>query len=518
MDLLRFTTAGSVDDGKSTLIGRLLYDSQAVYEDQVAAARRVTRAGSPGPLDFALLTDGLRAEREQGITIDVAYRYFSTPRRKFIIADAPGHEQYTRNMATAASNADLAVILIDARRGVLPQSRRHACIASLLGIPHIILAVNKMDQVDFRETVYRDICAEFTEFAASGLETQVEFIPVSALDGDNVVTRSTRMPWYSGPSLLERLETIRLPEPDIAAEFRFPVQYVVRKGDFRGYAGRIASGAVSVGDPVSVAGSARASRVKSIVTWEGETARVFAPMSVTICLEDEIDISRGDLVVSPDFPPQIASTLQVRIVWMNERPLLPGRVYLMKHACSTLRARVDVAMERMDINSLRTETAESLGLNEIGQVTLRVERPLAWDPYRRNRSTGALILIDPVTNETVGAGMILSGLAESIDKGPVGEAERGQRHGHRAAVLIAGDEGRAMELERALFDAGLHAVLVSGIPESQLPTAVLALYKSGAVVILPGPAPELPLQIYSIDLAGSEQPFEPTLLKRLALN
>ena len=521
-DLLRFTTAGSVDDGKSTLIGRLLFDSRAVYEDQVAAARRVTRAGSAGPLDFALLTDGLRAEREQGITIDVAYRYFSTPKRKFIIADAPGHEQYTRNMATAASNADLAVILIDARHGVLPQSRRHAYIASLLGIPRLIVAINKMDQVHFSEEVYRSICAEFKEYAAAGLNAEAEFIPISALEGDNVVGRSARAPWYDGPSLLERLETVPLPPIDRAAGFRFPVQYVIRTGDFRGFAGRIASGSVAPGDRLRVAGSGRESIVKRIVTWDGDVAQAFAPMSVTLCLEDEIDVSRGDMLASPKVPPRLSAAIEVNLVWMNERPLRPGRAYLMKHSANTLRARADETMERVDVNTLETEAAESLAMNEIGRVTLRLERPLAWDPYLDNRTTGAVILIDPVTNETVGAGMIVGGAAESSEKGPVRDAERQLRNGHRAALILAGGDDEATRIERGLFEAGIHAFLLRrDLPDALFGPLVASLYRSGAVVIAAGPAPQLSPGTLLIDICreypGQEASLVLLILKRLAV-
>ncbi len=515
-DLLRFTTAGSVDDGKSTLIGRLLYDSRAVYEDQVAAARRVTRAGSAGALDFSLLTDGLRAEREQGITIDVAYRYFSTPKRKFIIADAPGHEQYTRNMATAASNADLAVILIDARHGVLPQSRRHAYIASLLGIPRVIAAINKMDQVQFGEQIYRSICAEFKAYATAGLNAEVEFIPISALDGDNVVERSVRMPWYEGPSLLERLETVPLPAIDRAAGFRFPVQYVIRAGDFRGFAGRIAAGSIRPGDRLRVAGSGRESRVRRIVSWEGDLEQAFAPMSVTLCLEDEIDISRGDMLVSPQSPPRLSAALEVNLVWMNERPLRPGRAYLLKHSASVLRARADETMERVDVNTLETEPAESLSMNEIGRVMLRLERPLAWDPYLENRATGALILIDAVTNETVGAGMIVAAGGDASETGPVRDAERQLRNGHRAAVVNASDENQATRIERALFGAGIHAFLLQrDIPDAQFVSSAHALYKSGAVVILAGSPPPLP-GLYTIDMTR-EYTSDNELLVRIIL-
>ena len=525
-DLLRFTTAGSVDDGKSTLIGRLLYDSQAVYEDQVAAARRVTRAGSAGPLDFALLTDGLRAEREQGITIDVAYRYFSTPRRKFIIADAPGHEQYTRNMATAASNADLAVILIDARRGVLPQSRRHAYIASLLGIPRLIVAVNKMDQVDFSQAVYDSIRQEFADYAARlGSDVgcgEVEFIPLSALDGDNVVERSPRIPWYGGPSLLERLETVPLSEPGRGAGLRFPVQYVIRAGDFRGFAGRIAAGVLRPGDTVVALPSGRQTRIKSIVTWEGELQEAGAPLSVTVCLEDELDIGRGDLLISPDHRPSSSAAIEATLVWMNQKPLRPGRAYLLKHAATTARVRVDAAIHRIDMRTLQPAAAESLELNDIGRATLRLERPLAFDSYPENRATGSLILIDPITNETVAAGMIARAVKEPLETEAVKTAERELRNGHRAALILLPDENAAASLERALFQAGIYTVIVPSVsPDSRLVSSLLLLYEAGIAVLLSGPAPQALPDVYIIDLTNlveMDMKFVlPRVLKQLAI-
>src|SRR5215469_5760596 len=407
-ELLRFTTAGSVDDGKSTLIGRLLYDSKGVYEDQLASVRKATRNVTTGGLDLSLLTDGLRAEREQGITIDVAYRYFATPKRKFIIADTPGHEQYTRNMATGASTANLAVILIDARYGVLPQSRRHAYIATLLGIPHLMVTVNKMDLVDYREEVFTTIREEFTQFAQQLKARDLHYIPISALKGDNVVERSTRMPWYTGPTLLEHLETVPIAEDRNFADMRFPVQYVIRPNlDFRGFAGQVASGVIRHGDSVTVLPSGRSSRVKSIVTRDGDLEEAFTPMSVTVCLEDEIDISRGDMLVHSPNLAHAGRRFDATIVWMNQKPLVPNRPYVIKQATQVAQARVREIRSRIDVNTLERQEADELGLNEIGVVAVEAQRPLFFDPYRRNRGTGSFILIDPITNETLGAGMIL---------------------------------------------------------------------------------------------------------------
>ena len=486
-ELLRFTTAGSVDDGKSTLIGRLLYDSQGVYEDQLAAARRVTRAGSPGALDLSLLTDGLRAEREQGITIDVAYRYFATPRRKFIIADAPGHEQYTRNMATAASGADLAVILIDARHGVVSQSRRHSYITWLLGIPRTIVAVNKMDRVDFSQEVFERIKNDFADYAARlGKAEGVEFIPLSALEGDNVVQRSSRMPWYGGPSLLERLETIPLPDASEGPGLRFPVQYVIRTGDFRGFAGRIASGSICVGDRVEALPSRRESRVRSIVTWEGEIPHAEAPLSVTVCLEDEIDIGRGDMLVHPEREPSNGRFFQATLVWMSVRALRTGRAYLLKQGAQIVRARVGTSIARVDISTLGESAVSGLALNEIGHAEIEVERPIAFDSYSRNRITGSFILIVPVTNETAAAGMILEARGAREVAGSVTQAEREHRNGHRAAVVVVPNGEVAADLERKLFESGLQAVLVAGdIPDNILLPVVLSLQKMGMITIIP---------------------------------
>jgi sulfate adenylyltransferase large subunit len=484
-DLLRFTTAGSVDDGKSTLIGRLLYDSQAVYEDQLVSVQQAsTRRAAAGGLDLSLLTDGLRAEREQGITIDVAYRYFSTPKRKFIIADAPGHEQYTRNMATAASTADLAIVLIDARHGVLPQSRRHAYIAALLGIPQMVVAINKMDQVGYSEEVYNRIRDEFTAYAAGlAVRDELQFIPISALEGDNVVRRSQSMPWYSGVSLLEYLETAPTAIVRDAEDLRFPVQYVIRSGDFRGFAGQIASGTLRPGDTLMALPSGRTSRIRSIVTWDGELPEASAPLSVTVRLEDEIDISRGDMLVTPDRVPSVSGSVQATLVWMTRRPLRAGRPYLLKHAAQTVRARVREDLRRIDIGTLAEEPVSTLALNEIGRAVLVAERPLFFDPYRVHRTTGSLILIDPITNETVAAGMITGEAAGGAASEQVTEQERQLRNGHRAAIIVVESDETALMLERKLFDLGLHAIWLRN-PASAGQTEVLAVYNSGAVVIL----------------------------------
>ena len=494
-ELLRFTTAGSVDDGKSTLIGRLLYDSKGVYEDQLASVRKATRNLSTNGLDLSLLTDGLRAEREQGITIDVAYRYFSTPRRKFIIADTPGHEQYTRNMATGASTANLAIILIDARYGVLPQSRRHAFLATLLGIPHLVVAINKMDLMEFREDVFARIRRDFSAFL-SQIETQIDssaitYIPISALDGDNVVNRSPRTPWYHGPALLEHLETVPIARDINTTDLRFPVQYVIRPNlDFRGFAGTLASGVLRKGDRVTVLPSGRGSRVKSIVTWEGELDEAFAPMSVAVCLEDEIDISRGDMLALPGNLPHAARRFDATVVWMNQKPLEPNRSYLIKHTTQVTQARVREIRYRIDVNTLEHQPARRLELNAIGVVSVEAQRPLLFDPYRQNRFTGSFILIDPITNETMGAGMILQAAASEGAAGPVTDDERRLARGHAPlAICLPPDRvDLAWLLERRLFDQG-YTVHVIQEPES-LRQAVLTALDAGLIAIVApaGPA------------------------------
>jgi sulfate adenylyltransferase large subunit len=482
-ELLRFTTAGSVDDGKSTLIGRLLYDSKGVYEDQLASVRKATKNLTTDGLDLSLLTDGLRAEREQGITIDVAYRYFATAKRKFIIADTPGHEQYTRNMATGASTANLAIILIDARYGVLPQSRRHAYIATLLGIPHLMVAVNKMDLVDYREEVFDNIRGEFTAFAEQLKVRDIQFIPISALKGDNVVQASALTPWYTGPNLLEHLETVPIAHDRNLDEMRFPVQYVIRPNlDFRGFGGQVASGVIRRGDPITVLPSGRTSRVKSIVTWEGDLEEAFAPMSVTVCLENEIDISRGDMLVHGHNAPHSGRRCEATVVWMNQKPLEPHRPYLLKHTTQLVHARVRDIRHRVDINTLGHQRASQLQLNEIGVVSIEAQRPIFFDAYRKNRATGAFILIDPITNETLGAGMIIGPDAHQ-HLGPVTPAERLARIGHRPYMihLAHGDFELARIVERHLFDMGYLVHIIDDAAD--LNQAIRTSFEAGLVSI-----------------------------------
>jgi sulfate adenylyltransferase large subunit len=402
-DLLRLTTAGSVDDGKSTLIGRLLHDAKGAYEDQLKSAIR------GGEIDFSLLTDGLRAEREQGITIDVAYRYFATPKRKFILADTPGHEQYTRNMATGASTAELAIILCDAQRGLTTQSRRHAYIASLLGIPHFVIAVNKMDLVDYDQDVFRQIRAEFEPFLHRVGAKDPYFLPLSALKGDNVVTASKTMPWFGGPCLLEHLETVETAAHSAELPFRMAVQRVLRPDqNFRGYAGQIASGTVRPGDEVLAQPSGRKTRVKRVVTFDGDLEQANAPMSVTLTLEDEIDISRGDMI-SNGAQPHAVRAFDAMMVWFDSHLLDPGHDYFVKHTAQTIPARVELVKHRVNVGTLAHEPASDLSMNEIGVVRINTARPLFVDPYKINRGTGSFVLIDRHTNATAGAGMILAG-------------------------------------------------------------------------------------------------------------
>jgi len=416
MEMLRFATAGSVDDGKSTLIGRLLYDTKAIFEDQLEAVEASSQRMGMEYTNLALLTDGLRAEREQGITIDVAYRYFATPRRKFIIADTPGHIQYTRNMVTGASTADVALVLVDVRNGVVEQSRRHAFIASLLRIPHLVLCVNKMDLVDFDRDAFERVKHEFRDFATKLDVNDLTVIPVSALNGDNVVERSANMPWYQGPSLLHHLEEVHIASDRNLIDCRFPVQYVIRPQrddfhDYRGYAGKVAGGVFKPGDEVVVLPSGFTSRIAHIDTYDGPVAEAFPPMSVTIRLEDEIDISRGDMLARPGNQPAVVQDVDAMVCWMSESSVLEaGRKLVVKHTTRTAKVVVRELQYRLDVNTLhRDETAERLGLNEIGRIQFRSQLPLFVDEYRRNRSTGSFILIDEVTNATVGAGMILGG-------------------------------------------------------------------------------------------------------------
>ena len=479
-DLLRFSTAGSVDDGKSTLIGRLLYDTQSVYEDQV---RSIEGKGTtaPGQIDFALLSDGLRAEREQGITIDVAYRYFSTARRKFIIADTPGHEQYTRNMATGASTADAAVVLIDASKGVLIQSRRHAYIASLLRVRNVLVAVNKMDLIGYDEAKFRAIEADFSTVldqiaADTGNPVERIFVPVSALKGDNIVHKTDAMPWYKGPSLLELLEQLPSSADTRTAPFRFPVQRVSRPDHtFRGFAGQIASGTIRKGDAITVQPSGRSAKVERIVTWDGDLEEAVAPLSVTLVLDREVDISRGDLIVSAESPATVSRNIEAGLVWMDQRPLELNRRYLLKHTSQTVPVHVTAIKHRTDPGTLDHQPAHLLHMNDIGVATLNLLRPIALDAYGEIRGTGAFILVDAETNGTVAAGMtrIAHGLAQAgapllADTwGPVTAGEREARWGHRGGVLeLTGPKELIDAIERSLFERGAATVRIEADDEA----------------------------------------------------
>lgn len=485
-DLLRLLTAGSVDDGKSTLIGRLMFDSKMLYEDQLAAlekdSKRMGHAGED--IDYALLLDGLKAEREQGITIDVAYRYFSTARRKFIIADTPGHEQYTRNMITGGSTANLAIILIDATKGVITQTRRHTFLVSLLGIKHVVLAVNKMDLVDFSRQVFDDICADYENFVTRLDIPDVEFIPLSALKGDNVVDISSRMPWYHGKSMLEFLETVHVASDRNYDDFRFPVQYVLRPDrDFRGFSGQMASGIINEGDPVMALPSRKTSRIKSIVTYNGNVKKAFPPQSVTLVLEDEIDISRGEMLVKPDNLPRTDRHFEAMLVWMDEDPMEVSTQFFLKHTTHTARARIDMLRHKVDVNTLEKSEIEHLELNEIGRVVLTTSKPVFFDPYKKNKNTGSFVLIHPVTNNTVAVGMILDKLESKnlpsritdTDKEKIRAgkslipAESRQAKLNQKGVTIwftglhgSGKNELAFSLEKKLFDSGATVILLDG--------------------------------------------------------
>ncbi len=489
MDLLRFTTAGSVDDGKSTLIGRLLYDSKAIFQDQLEAVEQASRSRGDDYVDLALLTDGLRAEREQGITIDVAYRYFATPKRKFIIADTPGHIQYTRNMVTGASTAELAVILIDARKGVVTQSKRHSFIATLLRIPHLLIAINKMDLVDYSQEVYNRIVAQFREFAVKLNAQDVVYIPVSALHGDNVVTKSPNMPWYDGPTLLHHLESVNVGASRNLVDFRFPVQYVIRPHqDFRGFAGQIASGRIRPGEEVVVLPSGQKSRVRAIVTMDGELEEAVAGDSVVLTLEDEIDISRGDMIVRARNLPQKANQVDAILCWMSEEPLDPSRPYWVQHTTRTVKGFITELNYRIDVDTMHRQPAETLALNEIGRIQLTATQPLFYDRYQLNRATGGFILIDPFTNNTVAAGMIRGKSRQVTDlvETPVALPDRRksshvvwervgitremreQLNGHKAGVLWftglsgSGKSTVARRLEQRLFQLGCRTFFLDG--------------------------------------------------------
>ena len=490
MDLLRFSTAGSVDDGKSTLIGRLLYDTKSIFEDQLEAVEEASRSrgghSGDGVPNLALLTDGLRAEREQGITIDVAYRYFATPKRKFIIADTPGHVQYTRNMVTGASTADLAVILIDAARGVQTQSRRHGFIASLLGLDHIVVVVNKMDLVGYDEAVFETIVDEFSAFAAKLQVHDLTFIPVSALVGDNVVERSDAMPWYEGSTFLHTLENVSIAGDRNLRDFRFPVQTVLRPdASFRGFAGTVASGAIRPGEEVLALPAGTRSTVRSVTTFDGDLDEARAGDAVVLTLDDEIDISRGDMLVKPGNLPTVSAELEAMVCWMAEEPLQSERHYLLRHTTREVRAFVDDVVYRVDVDSLHREDADALGLNEIGRIRVTTASPLFFDPYATNHPTGAFVLIDPYSNATVAAGMIrgeAQAPADVVEKAQVREAspnvvwegfnipreEREAAQDHQAAaVWFTGLSGSgkttiAREVERRLFERGIRTVLLDG--------------------------------------------------------
>jgi bifunctional enzyme CysN/CysC len=514
-ELCRFVAIGSVDDGKSTLIGRLLYDTGMVFEDQLEALEKGKRLDD-GTIDLSLLTDGLTAEREQGITIDVAYRYFATEKRKFIIADTPGHVQYTRNMVTGASTANVALILIDARKGVLEQSRRHAFVASLLGIPHLAVCVNKMDLVDFSEETFEQISADFHAYAKSmGLSFKtITCFPVSAKLGDNCVEESANTPWYKGESVLEHLENVPVAQDRDMEHFRFPVQYVIRPNlDYRGFAGEISSGVVKKGDTVVVLPSGKSSKVKAIDVYEGELDEAFTPQSVTIRLEDEIDVSRGDMLVHADDLPHVKRTFDADIVWMHETPLDRQKSYLIKHTTQHVRAEIRDVQFKVDMGSLENVPAETLGLNDIGRVTLACRRAVYFDPYRQNRATGAFIIVDSLTNSTVGAGMITGERGEAsqgldaamaelragssmMPKTQVSPRERVERLGQKGAtVWLTGLPGSgrwtlAYALERHLFDLGRAATVVDPTDASlsTMVTACKACTDAGLVTICAYPA------------------------------
>ncbi len=485
-DLLRLLTAGSVDDGKSTLIGRLMFDSKILYEDQLAALERDSkRIGHAGEeIDYALLLDGLKAEREQGITIDVAYRYFSTAKRKFIIADTPGHEQYTRNMITGGSTANLAIILIDATKGVITQTRRHTFIVSLLGIKHIVLAVNKMDLVGFQQETFENICSEYQNFVTQLDIPDVEFIPLSALKGDNVVELSEKMPWYHGKSLLEFLETVHISSDRNYNDFRFPVQYVLRPDrDFRGFSGKVASGIVKPGDTVMALPSQKTSKVKAIPTYDGNLEKAFPPQSVTLVLEDEIDISRGEMLVFPDNIPHIDRHFEAMLVWMEEKQLDLSTQFFLKQTTNTTRAQIDMIRYKVDVNTLQKSNVEKLSLNEIGRAVITTAKPIFFDPYKNNKNTGSFVLIDPVTNNTVAVGMILDKLESKklpsritdIDKAKIREGKslitqqnRENRLNQKGTTLWftglhgSGKNELAFSLEKKMFDEGATVVLLDG--------------------------------------------------------
>ena len=486
-ELLRFLTCGSVDDGKSTLIGRLFYDAKLIYEDTLKTLEQdsVTHGTTGGGFDPALFTDGLKAEREQGITIDVAYRYFSTTKRKFIIADTPGHEQYTRNMATGASTCDLAVILVDARHGVVRQTKRHSFIVSLLGIKHVLVAVNKMDLVGYSEEVFDNIRRDYKDFAARLDVPDLHFLPISALLGDNIVDPSKNMPWYRGATMMNFLDTVYIGSDRNLEDFRFPVQYVNRPHlDFRGFCGTIASGIVRKGDEVMALPSRKKSRVKSIVTFDGDLEEAFAPQSVTLTLEDEIDVSRGDMIVRPGNVPKLAQKFDAMVVWMHDDQMVPGKTYIFKQASKNVTGTISTMRYQVDVNTLHRQDAPTLKLNEIGRCSVSLSEPVCFDGYRRNRTTGAFIIVDRISNATLAAGMILNRTTgddrhDHWDDAPQSETlntelstvtleERSARFGQKPATILltgltgAGKTTIAYALERRLFDLGRAATVLDG--------------------------------------------------------
>ncbi len=496
-ELLRFLTCGNVDDGKSTLIGRLLHDSKMIYEDQLAAVQADSvKSGTTGAgkIDLALLVDGLQAEREQGITIDVAYRYFSTSTRKFILADTPGHEQYTRNMATGASMCDLAVILIDARYGVQTQTKRHSFIASLLGIKHIIVAVNKMDLVEYSEQTYNKIKQEYLGFTSTLNLHDIHFIPMSALDGDNVVNASKNMLWYTGMAMMETLNSIEIAQDRNFEDARFPVQYVNRPNlDFRGFCGTIASGLFHKGDQITVLPSGKTSTIKSIVTYDGDLDKAFASMAVTLTMDDEIDISRGDMIIGKESATaMVADKFNASIVWMAEKPMSPGRQYTIKLATRSVSGSVSSINYRIDVNTLKHHDTNELQLNEIASCTISVNAPVVFDPYKQNKGTGAFIIIDRLSNVTVGAGMII-GESETDELVHVSADERAARFSQKASgINLTGSSSQniAYQLERKLFDTG-HAATVLENQSTDNYVLISAIKNAGLICILVNTQSEL---------------------------
>ncbi|MCG8612955.1 MAG: sulfate adenylyltransferase subunit CysN [Pseudomonadales bacterium] len=489
-ELLRLLTCGSVDDGKSTLIGRLLHDSKMIYEDHMEALKKDSvKSGTTGEkVDLALLVDGLQAEREQGITIDVAYRYFSTAKRKFIIADTPGHEQYTRNMATGASTANLAIILIDARHGVLTQTRRHSFIASLLGIQHIVVAINKMDLVEFSESRFNEIKAAYEAFSAQLNLHDIRYVPISALDGDNVVNKSDKTPWFSGESLMEILENVEIAADRNFDHFRFPVQYVNRPNlDFRGFCGTVASGVIKKGDTITALPSGKSSKVKDIVTFDGSLDEAFVDQAVTLTLEDEIDISRGDMIIKPDDLPNVSNSFDAHIVWMNEDEMKPGKLYNIKLASNAVSGSIKQIHHQIDINTLAKHDSDNLHLNEIGLCQVNLNQPVAFDKYDDNRATGAFVVIDRLTNITVGAGMIKGNTQFDTELEPVSDTERSARFDQIAAIInCTGSAANqlAIAVERKLFDSGKTVIRLDTAesPENQISFAQL-LKEKGLIVV-----------------------------------